>query len=281
MSSVLLPIPPSFKVTPRAVYVGEPKQLLDLLATGVATPILETTRTKANMPLHKLKLRCKTLFQGNLDVYFLLDYPNQSLVMDSVVLEGKAAEVLVHLSSEEKPVICQDVARANKFAEHLDEVLNFWVVLMDAEVRKLRFPTTFPTAAAQTNVFILQVQKVYPDKRPIQVDRFANEQIISLKPNVFGSKVFDLAEFLALCNAKNGTPCIKVSYGWVSSKEDPRSEEHMWGFKFELSPYPQYPVYSRAKKTLSSAEKQEEIKKKRTRELAEEEVIAEVPIESK
>lgn len=251
MSSVLLPIPPSFKVTPRAVYVGEPKQLVDLLVTGVATPILETTRTKANMPLHKLKLRCKTLFQGNLDVYFLLDYPNQSLVMDPVVVEGKPSEVLVHLSSEEKPVQCQDVARANRFAEYFDEALNFWVVLMDAEV-----------------------QKVYPDKKPLQVDRFANEQILSLKPNVFGSKAFELSEFLALCNSKNGTPCIKVSYGWVSSKEDPRSDEHMWGFKFELSPYPQYPVYSRAKKPLSSVEKQEEIKKKRSRELADEESAA-------
>ena len=246
--SVLLPIPPSFKVTPRAVYIGEPKQLLDLLVTGVATPILETTRTKGNIALHKLKLRCKTLFVGNLEVYFLLDYPNQKLQMDSVPpVDGKPAEVVIHLSTEEQPAVCQDVVRANKFAEHFDEALNFWVVLMEGEV-----------------------QKVYPDKHPVQVDRFANEKVLSLKPNVFVGKKFDLVEFSALCDAKSGTPCMKVSYGWISSKEDPRSEDHMWGFKFELSPYPQYPTYSRAKKTVSSAEKQEEIKKKRVRELEDE-----------
>ena len=68
VASQLLPIPPSIKVTPRAVYVGDPKQLVDLLVSKVATAILEITRTKGNQPLYKLKLRCKTLFTGNIEV---------------------------------------------------------------------------------------------------------------------------------------------------------------------------------------------------------------------
>lgn len=92
-ASQLLPIPPSIKVTPRAVYVGDPKQLVDLLVSKVATAILEITRTKGNQPLYKLKLRCKTLFVGNIEVYFLLDYPNQRLI-ESANFKGKKLRFL-------------------------------------------------------------------------------------------------------------------------------------------------------------------------------------------
>lgn len=93
VASQLLPIPPSIKVTPRAVYVGDPKQLVDLLVSKVATAILEITRTKGNQPLYKLKLRCKTLFTGNIEVFFLLDYPNQRL-LESANYKGKKLRFL-------------------------------------------------------------------------------------------------------------------------------------------------------------------------------------------
>jgi hypothetical protein len=246
-----LPIPPSLKVTPKTIYVGDPKQLLDLLASQVATPILEITRTKGNMPLYKLKLRCKTLFPGNLDLYFLLDYPNQALSAQ-IMADGKS-EIVLQMGTEDQTWPCVDQARASKYAYHLDAALNFWAVLMEQEV-----------------------QKVYPDKTPVQVDRYAKESLISMKPNVFGAKTFELSEFLQLCDVRHGNPCFKVSYGWVASKEDPRSESHMWGFKFELSPFPQYPYVPRVRKALSAAEKSIEISKKRKVELEEEALDAAV-----
>lgn len=247
-----LPIPPALKVTPKTIYVGDPKQLLDLLASQVATPILEITRTKGNMPLYKLKLRCKTLFSGNLDLYFLCDYPNQPLTSQATV-DGKSEVVLQMGSEEDETWSCQDQARASKYAYHLDAALNFWAVLMEQEVLK-----------------------VYPDKTAIQVDRYAKESLISMKPNVFGAKEFVLNEFLSLCDVRKGTPCFKVSYGWVASKEDPRSEFHMWGFKFELSPFPQYPYVPRVRKAISASEKNAEISKKRKSELEEEALVDQV-----
>jgi len=250
MADVLLPIPPAFKVTPKSVYVGDPKQLVDLLASGVATPILEITRTKGGMPLYKLKLRCKTLFAGNLDVYFLIDYPNQKLIMEATPAEGKAAEVLLQLGEEGSTWECKDQERASKYAENLNDAITFWSVLMEQEVIK-----------------------VYPDKVPTQVDRYCREHLISMKPNVFGGKAFDLAAFLGECDRRRGTPCFKVAYGWAASKEDPRSTEHMWGFKFELSPFPQYPVVSRSRKPVSASDKQEAIVKKRKTESLQGEVV--------
>ena len=235
-----LPIAPALKVTPKSVYIGDPRQLVDLLNSGVATPILEVTRTKGNMPLYKLKLRCKTLFQGNLDIYFLADFPNQPIELEASLDAGKP-DVIIKMSNEEGATwACVDQARASKYAFHLEAALNFWAILMEEEVRK-----------------------VYPDKTPVQVDRYAREGVLVLKPNVFGGKEFDLSEFLGICSARNGTPCFKVSYGWVASKEDLRSENHMWGFKFELSPYPQFPAAVRVRKPVSALEKKEDLTKKR------------------
>ena len=256
MSSIvqenLLPIVQAFKVTPKSVYVGDPKQLVDLLSSGVATPILEIARTKANMPLYKFKLRCRTLFAGNLDIYFLTDYPNQTLKMEASPAEGKPAEVIVELVTAESAafVKCQDIQRASEYAQNLGDALTFWCTLMEAEV-----------------------ERTYPDKTPIQTDKFSSQGVLSLKPNVFGGKVFDLSAFLADCDRRKGTPCFKVSYGWIASKEDPRSKEHLWGIRFELSPYPQYPTTIRVRKPVSASEKQSEIVKKRKIELEEGEVV--------
>jgi len=246
----LLPIPPSLKVTPKSVYVGDPKQLVDLLASGVAAAIIEITRTKGNMPLYKFKLRCKTLFNGNLDVYFLLDYPNQKLVSDAAPIDDKIADILLQMGDEGSTWECRDQERATRYAENLSDALTFWSVLMEQEV-----------------------VKVYPDKTPTQVDRYCRDHPISMKPNVFGGKPFELAAFLAECDRRHGTPCFRVAYGWIASKEDPRSSEHLWGLKFELSPFPQYPVVSRARKAVSAAEKQEGIVKKRKTEAIEGEVV--------
>ena len=57
----LLPIPPPLKVTPRAIYVGDPKQLVDLLVSKVATAILEITRTKGNQVRASAPTTCYAL----------------------------------------------------------------------------------------------------------------------------------------------------------------------------------------------------------------------------
>lgn len=241
MASTLLPIPASLKVTPKSVYVGDPKQLVDLLSSGVAAPILDVTRTKGNMPLFKYKLRCKTLFNGNLDIYFLTDFPNQGLIASPCVTEVDKSEIVLKMSTDEDATWeCQDQARATRYAVNLESALNYWAVLMEEEVRK-----------------------VYPDKVPVQVDRYAREGAIVMKPNVFGSKEFNLPEFLRGCVARNGTPCFKVAYAWLASTEDLRSDNHMWGVKFELSPYPQFPASIRVRKPISAAEKKVELDKKR------------------
>lgn len=244
----LLPIVQAFKVTPKSVYVGDPKQLVDLLSSGVATPILEIARTKSNMPLYKFKLRCRTLFAGNLDIYFLSDYPNQTMksAPSATSEQGAVDEVVIELITEENSgrVKCEDSARAIEYSSNLENALTFWAALMEAEV-----------------------ERVYPDKTPIQTDKFCTQGILSMKPNVFSGKVFDLPVFLADCDRRKGIPCFKVSYGWIASKEDPRSKDHLWGIRFELSPYPQYPATVRARKPVSASEKQKEIVKKRKVEL--------------
>ena len=258
VSTPELPIPPSFKVTPKSVYVGDPKQLVDLLTSEVATPILEIARTKGNMPLYKCKLRCKTLFAGNVDVYFLLDYPNQAMKMEESPVESRPADAVVRLISD-RAAPClefQSVAsreRAERYALNLEIALNFWAILMEDEVKR-----------------------TFPDKKPVQVDQFARESVLALRTNPFSGKAFDLTAFLGECNSKKGTPCFKVGYGWVASKEDPRSEEHLWGFKFDLSPYPQFPVSSRSRKPAESAtSKQASLMKKRKVEETEESAIVE------
>lgn len=233
----LLPIPPSLKVTPKAIYVGDPKQLVDLLVSKVATPILEITRTKGNQPLYKLKLRCKTLFPGNIEVYFLLDYPNMRLI-ESASFKGEPEAVC--RMSREGDVEALDKDRARQYVANLDLALNFWSLKMEEEVLK-----------------------IYPDKTPVQVDKFCRDGLLEMKINSF-VKDFSLAKFLQTCDSKSATPCFHVSFGWITATEDPRSNEQTWGFKFELSPFPQYPPTSRSRKPAQSAsERQEALLKKR------------------
>ena len=242
VASQLLPIPPSIKVTPRAVYVGDPKQLVDLLVSKVATAILEITRTKGNQPLYKLKLRCKTLFTGNIEVFFLLDYPNQRLI-ESANFKGEP-EVVCRMSRD-GDIEAQDKERAQQYLSNLDLALNFWSLKMEEEVKK-----------------------VYPDKTPVQVDKFCRDGLLEMKINSF-VKDFSLPKFLLTCDSKNATPCFHVSFGWITGTEDPRSSEQTWGYKFELSPFPQYPPTSRSRKpAVSASERQEALLKKRKTEEA-------------
>jgi len=236
-ASQLLPIPPALKVTPRAIYVGDPKQLVDLLVSKVATAILEITRTKGNQPLYKLKLRCKTLFQGNIEVFFLLDYPNQRLI-ESCSAKGEP-EVVCRMSREDD-IEARDKERALTYLSNLDLALSFWSMRMEEEVKK-----------------------VFPDKTPVQVDKFHRQGLLEMRINSF-VKDFSLDKFILTCDSKNATPCFHVSFGWITGTEDPRSSEHTWGYKFEMSPFPQFPPVSRSRKPAqSAAERQEALLKKR------------------
>lgn len=244
-SSVELPIQPALKIGPSAVYVGDPKQLVDLLASQVAQAVIEIHRTKGGMPLFKCKLRCKTLFPGNLDVYFLVDYPNVPLTVGQGI-DGKE-EILLKLPADGHFVNSGivDVNRANRFFSNLEEAIAFWSVCMESEVTK-----------------------VYTDKIPKQVGRMPLEGIINMKINVFQGKAFDPAEFLSSCVSKKAFPAFKIAFGWIASTEDARSEDHLWGFKFDLSTFPQYTASRRVRASTASAkESVEASKKKRKAEL--------------
>lgn len=232
-----LPVPSALKVTPKAVYVGDPKQLVNLLASEVAVPIIEITKTKGQIPLYKLKLRCKTLFEGNLDVYFHLDWPNQGL-KDSLDETG-APQVQVRLLKEASSKDAIDSARAIRWGENLELALSYWSVKMEEAVTKL-----------------------YPDRTPTQIDRFEREGVLELRINPF-VKNFDLQAFLSTCIARHGNPCFRVLYGWISGKEDARTTEQVWGYKFEFSPYAQFPPVPRSRKPVSASERQEQLLKKR------------------
>jgi hypothetical protein len=228
----LLPILPPLKVTPKAVYVGDPDQLVRLLVSGVATAILEVKTSKSNQPVFKPKLRCKTLFQGNLFVYFLLDFPNIPL---EYVDEPEAISVSMDRNSEKWDGV-RDMERAIQYRNNLDLALSFWSSKMEEEVRKL-----------------------YPDRLPQDVSRFSTSGLLELKLNPF-IKEFAPMDFIQKCSEKKSFPCFTVSYGWILGTEDPRTKEQPWGFKFELSPYAQTVPVPRAK---GAKEKQEELLKKR------------------
>ena len=248
-----LPIQPALKIGTSAVYVGNPKQLVDLLASQVAQPVIEIHRTKGGMPLFKCKLRCKTLFPGNLDVYFLVDYPNVPLSVEKSV-EGKD-ELILSLNPEKSPAVI-DLSRAHRFSSDLEEAIAFWSVCMETEVTK-----------------------VYTDKNPKQIGRIVSEGIINMKINVFQGKEFIPAEFLQLCKERKAFPAFKIAFGWIGSKEDARSEDHLWGFKFELSTFPQYTATRRVRSgAVSAAESVAGTKKKRKAELEAEAVVESVVV---
>ena len=236
-----LPIQPALKIGPSAVYVGDPKQLVDLLSSQVAQPVIEIHRTKGGMPLYKCKLRCKTLFNGNLDVYFLVDYPNVPLTVE-VGQDGKE-EVVLKLQPDRNVAV--DPERATQYYLQLEEAIAFWSVQMEQEVTK-----------------------VYTDKNPVHASRYATESVVQMKINTFQGKEFNTVEFLALCRERKAFPAFKIAFGWIASKEDPRSKDHLWGFKFDLSTFPQYTASRRVRVgAVSAKESVEASKKKRKAEL--------------
>ena len=209
-----LPVLPSLKISGNTVYVGDPKQLVDLLSTDVAQAIIEVHRTKGNMPLYKCKLRCKTLFPGNLDVAILIDFPNVAVSTQSCATDPTKEEAIFSLHSVDGAV---DVARALRFPASFSDAIDFWARKMEDEV-----------------------VKVYTDKTPKQIGAYAQHNRVEGKINVFQGRAFNSSDFFALCVSSKALPAFKISYGWIGSHEDARSDEHVWGFKFEMSIFPQY-----------------------------------------
>lgn len=230
-----LPVQPQLKITSKSVFAGNPRQIADLLLAGVAHAVVEIKKTKTNIPLYVMKLRCATLWVGNLDVIFLMDWPNQRLVDDGTGL----------LVCDMKQAAQEDAERAEEYKASLDVALSYWNVRMEEVVHQL-----------------------YPDRSAIQCDTFANDSVLQLKPpNAISGNEFKLGEFLASCLHKNGTPCFKISFGWVGTSENRKTLDTLWGFKYELYPWPQYhtvPTRARAA-PKSAAERQATAIEKRKR----------------
>lgn len=219
-ASNVLPILPALKVSGSTVYVGNPQQLVDLLSTEVAQAVIEVHRTKGNMPLYKCKLRCKTLWQGNLDVALLVDFPNIPITLRASDTTPSKEEAVFSLRDTTGAL---DVTRALKFQESFECAISYWAQKMEDEVIK-----------------------VYTDKTPKQIGSFAQHGVIEGKINIFQGRAFDSAEFFASCVANKALPAFKISYGWIGSTEDNRSDEHIWGFKFEMSIFAQYTIPRKA-----------------------------------
>jgi hypothetical protein len=165
-----LPLQPQLKITAKSVFAGNPKQIADLLMAGVAQAVVEVKKTKSNIPLYAMKLRCSTLWVGNLDVHFLLDWPNMKLMDDGSGL----------LVCDMKLVAQEDQERAEEFRHSLEVAMSYWNVRMEEVVHQL-----------------------YPDKTPVQTDTFANDAVLQLKsPSAQGGVEFKLGEFLASCVQK-------------------------------------------------------------------------------
>ena len=222
----VLPVLPSLKISGNTVYVGHPQQLVDLLSSEVAQAVIEVHRTKGNMPLYKCKLRCKTLFQGNLDVAILVDFPNTLISTRTSDTCATKEEAVFNIRDT---LGALDVARAVKFNDSFQQAIDFWSQKMEDEVTK-----------------------VYTDKVPKQIGAFAHSGRVEGKINIFQGRPFDSADFFASCVSNKALPAFKISYGWIGSTEDNHSDEHVWGFKFEMSIFPQYTV---ARKSASDSSK--------------------------
>lgn len=231
-SAAVLPVLPPLKVSGNTVYVGHPQQLVDLLSSEVAQAVVEIHRTKGNMPLYKAKLRCKTLFQGNLDVAFLVDFPNTPISTHPLETDG-TKEVAVFSIRDTAGAV--DAARAAKFNQSFQDAIDFWSAKMEDEVTK-----------------------VYTDKTPKQIGSFAKDGLVEGKVNVFQGRAFDSSDFFAQCVSQKALPAFKISFGWIGSTEDDRSEEHVWGFKFEMSIFPQYTAPRKSAESSKKKRKAEE-----------------------
>lgn len=236
ISAQQLPVPPTLKVTQKAVYVGHPDQIVKLLQSGVASAILEVKMSKNSQPVFKPKLRCKVLFEGNLPMYFLLDYPNVKIELET---EAPVAYV-AKLTDEDCREKAVDPERAIRYRDSLQLALTFWSIKMEEEVRKL-----------------------YPDRTAEDTTRFHHSSLLSLQLNPF-QKTFDFNTFIAQVQQKGSVPCFSISYGWILGSENQRTTTQPWGFKFELSPFAQSIVNSSSSSAPKSAsEKQASLMKKR------------------
>ena len=232
-----LPIYQAIKVTPKSIIAGHPRQIVDLLANGVATAIVKC-KSKDNGTLYECLLRCQLLAPNvNLPVYFCLDNLNQPLTVtgDTVTLPIHIAEGDTRSS---RSIV--DEVRATEWNESLELALSYWAVKMEEAVLSL-----------------------YPDRKPKQVDSFASDGIIEMKISKF-IKDFNVNEFLESCARRSGFPVFKLAYTWLGSKEDVRSKDHIWGMKFDFSNYGQFPVVPRSRKpAVTASERQEALLKKR------------------
>lgn len=231
-----LPIFQAIKVTPKSIIAGHPRQIVELLANGVATAIVKS-KSKDSGALFECLLRCPLLAPNvNLPVYFCLDNQNQPLTIFSDV-------VTLTIPREDSAVVIREVVdeeRAREWNESLELALSYWAIKMEEAVLSL-----------------------YPDRKAKQVDAFATQGIIEMKVSKF-VKDFNLEEFLATCARRNGFPVFKLAYTWIGSKEDQRSKDHIWGMKFDFSNYGQFPVLPRTRKpAVSTTERQTELLKKR------------------
>lgn len=231
-----LPIIQAIKVTPKSFIVGHPKQLVELLASGVATAIVKS-KSKDSGALYECLLRCQLLAPNvNLPVYFCLDNQNQPLI---VAGSRELVTLPVSVDGASLPGVV-DAERGLEWNENLELALSYWAIKMEEAVLSL-----------------------YPDRKPKQVDSYASNGLIEMKVSKF-VKDFDVEEFLATTAKRNGFPVFKIAYGWIGSKEDQRSKDHIWGIKFDFSNYAQYPVLPRTRKpAASAAERQEQLLKKR------------------
>lgn len=245
-----LPIFQAIKVTPKSIIAGHPRQIVELLANGVATAIVKS-KSKDSGALFECLLRCQLLApNANLPVYFCLDNQNQPLTIGSDV-------VTLNIPREDSsvPAGIIDEERAHEWNESLELALSYWAIKMEEAVLAL-----------------------YPDRKAKQVDAFASQGLIEMKVSKF-VKDFDLPEFLATCARRNGFPVFKLAYTWIGSKEDQRSKDHIWGMKFDFSNYGQFPVLPRTRKpAVSTADRQSELLKKRK--VSEQEEVVEVKEET-
>jgi hypothetical protein len=236
----VLPIFQAIKVTPKSIIAGHPRQIVELLANGVATAIVKS-KSKDSGALFECLLRCPLLAPNvNLPVYFCLDNLNQPLTIGTDVVTLTIPRYDSVNESAQAVQGAVDEERAREWNESLELALSYWAMKMEEAVLAL-----------------------YPDRKAKQVDAFASQGIIEMKVSKF-VKDFNLEEFLATCARRNGFPVFKLAYTWIGSKEDQRSKDHIWGMKFDFSNYGQFPVLPRTRKpALSTAERQTELLKKR------------------
>lgn len=230
-----LPIFQAIKVTPKSIFAGHPRQIVELLANGVATAIVKS-KSKDSGAFFECLLRCPLLAPNvNLPVYFCLDNLNQPLTVGSDI-------VSLTIPREEGSRVAGvvDEERAHEWNDSLELALSYWAIKMEEAVLAL-----------------------YPDRKAKQVDSFASQGVIEMKVSKF-VKDFNMEEFLATCARRNGFPVFKLAYTWIGSKEDQRSKDHIWGMKFDFSNYGQFPILPRSRKpAATTAERQSELLKKR------------------